>query len=515
MMNDRSDPGAARWPAPELIVLPGLKLLIHLVTSGGYGYFRDEFYYIACSERLAFGYVDHPPLSIALLWISRHLFGDSLLALRLFPAIAGALTVLLAGRIAGAIGGGRFARILAMTAALVAPIYLGLDHFYSMNAFDLLVWSTTAYLLVRLLRGESARLWILLGIVLGAGLLNKISVLWLGFGLLVGLLATSRRRWLLTRWPWVSGGIAGLLFTPYIFWQIRNGWPTLEFIHNATTQKMAAVAPLDFIIQQASMMNPITLPLWLAGLGFLLFGRDGRPYRILGWIYLTVFLILVLSGSSRPGYLSPAYIWLFAAGGRAWEEWIRKRSLPYLKESSVTLVAMAGLVLAPMALPILPVEAYISYSRSLGFAPSTSEKKELARLPQHYADMHGWDAIVESVAEAYESLPPGDRAEAVIFTFNYGEAGAIDFLGRQRDLPPALSGHNNYWLWGSRGSSGAVVIFIGSTRERLERHFDSVERAGTTSCGYCMPYENDQPIWIARNPRVPLDERWPDLKHFD
>jgi hypothetical protein len=313
----------------------------------------------------------------------------------------------------------------------------------------------------------------------------------------------------------VSGGIAGLLFAPYIFWQIRNGWPTLEFIHNATTQKMAAVAPLDFIIQQARMMNPITLPLWLAGLGFLLFGREGRPYRILGWIYLTVFLILVLSGSSRPGYLSPAYIWLFAAGGRAWEEWIRRWSLPYLKEAAVTLVAMAGLVLAPMALPILPVAAYISYSRSLGFAPSTSEKKELARLPQHYADMHGWDAIVESVAEAYESLPPGDRAEAVIFTFNYGEAGAIDFLGRQRDLPPALSGHNNYWLWGSRGSSGAVVIFIGSTRERLERHFDSVERAGTTSCGYCMPYENDQPIWIARNPRVPLDERWPDLKHFD
>ena len=514
-MDGRPNPGASRRPAAELIIIPGLKLLIHLVTSGGYGYFRDEVYYIACGERLAFGYVDHPPLSIALLWLSRNLFGDSLLALRLFPAIAGALTVLLAGWIAGALGGGRFARILAMTAVLVAPIYLALDHFYSMNAFDLLAWSAAAYLLVRLLRGESARLWILLGIVLGAGLLNKISVLWLGFGLLVGLLATSRRRWLLTRWPWVAGGIAGLLFAPHILWQIRNEWPTLEFIQNASTQKMVAVAALDFIVQQVGMMNPITLPLWLAGLGFLLFGRDGRPYRILGWIYLTVFLILLLSGSSRPGYLSPAYVWLFAAGGRAWEEWIRKWSMPYLKEAAVTLVAMAGLVLAPMALPILPIETYIAYSRSLGFAPSTSERKEVAELPQFYADMHGWDAIVGSVAAAYESLPPGDRGDAAIFTFNYGEAGAIEFLGRNRDLPPALSGHNNYWVWGPRASRGSVVIVIGSTRERLERRFESVERAGTTSCGYCMPYENDQPIWIGRNLRVPFDELWPDLKHFD
>ncbi len=504
-----------RIRAPEMLALPGLKLLLHLITSGGYGYFRDEFYYIACSDRLAFGYVDHPPLSVALLRLSRDLFGESLLALRLLPAVAGALAVYLAGRMAADLGGGRFARILAMLATIAAPIYLALNHIYSMNAFDVLLWAAAAALLVRLLRGGPPRLWIVLGLVLGAGLLNKISVLWLGFGLLVGLLATSRRRWLLTRWPWVAGGIAALMFAPHVIWQILHDWPTLEFIHNATTRKMVAVDPLDFVLQQIRVMNPVTLPLWLGGLWFYFFAREGRPFRLLGWIYVTVFAILLVSTASRPGYLSPAYVWLFAAGGLVCENATRRWRGPALEAGVAALMLLGGAVLAPLALPVLPVETYVRYSRFLGIGPSTSERKELRELPQFYADMHGWEAIVEQVARVHRGLPPEEREKAAVFTFNYGEAGAIDFLGRRHGLPLAISGHNNYWHWGPRDHDGSIVIVIGGSRERLLERFESVEQAGVTDCGYCMPYEDDQPIWICRHLRVPIVELWPDLKHYD
>ena len=510
-----STPGALPRASALLWALPGAKLLLHLVTYRGYGFFRDEFYYIACSQRLAFGYVDQPPLSLVLLRAVRALFGDSLFAVRLLPAVAGAGTILLTGLMARRLGGGRFAQALAMVAALAAPIYLGLDQFYSMNAFDLLFWSAAAYILIRIFEGADPRLWLLLGVVLGLGLENKISVLWLGFGLLAGLLASSHRRLLLTAWPWIAGGLAALLFLPHLLWQVANGWPTLEFIRNATSEKMAVINPLDFIQSQILMMNPLTLPIWLAGLGWFLVGKEGRRFRPLGWIYVVVLVVLLLPGTSRAGYLAPAYTWLLAAGALVLERLFARWGRGWLERLSIGLLVLGGAALAPFALPILPVETYIDYAAALGIGPSTAERKELTSLPQHYADMHGWDRIVETVAGVYDRLSPEEQKKAVFFTFNYGDAGAIDLLGRARGLPPALSGHNNYWLWGPRGYTGEIVIVLGSTEESLSRRFERVERAATVDCGYCMPYENNRPVWVCRGMREPLAAIWPGLKHYD
>src|SRR5512143_3585555 len=189
------------------------KLVLHLATSSGYGYFRDEFYYLACADHLAAGYVDRPPLSILVLAPVRHVLGDSRLALRLVPALLGAATVALVGLMARRLGGGRWGATLAMTAALVAPEYLALDHFYSMNAFDMFLWALTAFVLIHLIDEARPKTWLLLGVVLGLGLLNKISVLWLGAGVAAGLVASPQRRWLATPWPWISGVIAGALFS--------------------------------------------------------------------------------------------------------------------------------------------------------------------------------------------------------------------------------------------------------------------------------------------------------------
>lgn len=492
-----------------------IKLIFHLVTSSGYGYFRDELYYLACTENLAWGYVDHPPFSIAVLWLVRALFGDSLLAVRLMPALLGAATVALTGLMVRALGGGRWAGVLAMTAALAAPVYLALDHFYSMNAFDLVFWALAGYLLIRIANGGSPRLWLVLGTVLGLGLLNKISVLWLGAGLAVGLLATPQRRWLGTRWPWLAGGLALAIFTPHLLWQVRHGWPTLEFIDNATSQKMVEVAPLDFLFGQVDMMLFATLPVWLGGLLFLLFHERGREHRWLGWIYLTVFAILMLSGSSRSGYLAAGYTWLFAAGGVALAGLQKRRRWAWVVPSLTTLILALGIVAAPLSVPLLPVEEYLPYARALGQEPSTAERKELGKLGQFFADMHGWPEIVETVLTVYRSLTPEEQAQVRVLAPDYGVAGALDLFGRRQGLAPALSGHNSYWLWGPRDWNGELLIVIGGSAEQLSAGFHQFERVGALDCGLCMPYENGRPVWLARGLRQPVADIWPELKHYD
>ena len=498
--------------ASPLFWFPLAKLLLHVASAPGYGYFRDEFYYLACADRLAWGYVDHPPLSIAVLAVVEMVFGDSLYAIRLFPALAGAVTVLLVGLMTRRMGGAYFAQSLAMLAALIAPIYLALDHYYSMNALDVLIWAAVAYALVELLAGGSPRIWLGVGALLGLGLLNKISVLWLGLGLLVGLVATERRAWLKTRWPWLAASLALLILSPHVAWQMAHGFPTAEFIQHATSEKMASVSLLGFVKGQLEMLHFFNAPIWLAGLGVLLFGAQGSRFRMLGWAYLTVFGLLAWSGSSRAGYLSPAYTWLFPAGALFIESRLRSRSM---RITIVAALALGGTLMAPAALPLLPVETYIRYARALGIEPSTEERKDVGALSQFYADMHGWDSVVRAIAVAYGDLSEEERQRAVIFTSNYGEAGAVDLLGRAHGLPRAVSGHNNYWLWGPGQTTGDVVILMAGSREDLEQSCADVQLAATTDCGYCMPYENRRPIWVCRGFARPLSEVWPSLKHFD
>ncbi|MGE0455418.1 MAG: ArnT family glycosyltransferase [Vicinamibacteria bacterium] len=501
----------ARSATADLYALPLFALLLHLGFAEGYGYFRDELYYLACADHLAWGYVDHPPLSVALLYAVRSLLGDSLPAIRLLPALAHAFTVLLAGLMARELGGACHARALAMVATLIAPEYLSLGSVYSMNAFDVLIWAASAWLLMRLLAEDRPGLWPVLGLLLGLGLLNKISVLWLGAGLAVGLVL-ARRDLLRRPGPWTAAAIALLLFLPHLLWQLREGWPTLEFIRNATGQKMAGIGALDFALAQIMNLHPLTFPIWLAGLVFLLGARAFRP---LGILYLVVFALLVVNQKSRTGYLAPAYTMLFSAGSVVVAGLLERRGPRVALPAILAGLIVGGTLTAPLAMPVLPVEGSIRYARMLGQTPSTEEKKEIGALPQFFADMQGWDRMVAAVARAYRALPEDDRARVGIFASNYGEAGAIDLLGRRLGLPAAVSGHNNYWHWGPRDHSGDPLLVLTPSRERLDALFESVEQVETVECGHCMPYENHRPVFLCRRPRVRLPDLWPQLKHYD
>jgi hypothetical protein len=493
------------------------KLFIHLATNlaGGYGYFRDELYYVACSDHMAWGYVDQPPLSIALLWLSRLLLGDSLFGIRFLPALAGALVVVLAGLMTRELGGKRSAQVLAACSVIVAPLTLGTNSYFSMNSFDILLWTLAFYLLIRIMKNDDRRQWIFLGLVLGFGLLNKISVLWLGAGLAAGLLLTRNRKLLLTRRVWIAATIVLFLFVPHIVWQMVHGFPTLEFIKNATANKYVAVSPLEMFVQQALSMNPLTFPIWFAGLVYFMVSKSVRRFQILPVIYLIVFLILVINRNSKAEYLGPMFPVLFALGAFTVEKFILRFNWRWLKPVALALLTLGGLALAPFVIAVLPIESFIKYSQELGITPSTPEKKELSKLPQFYADMLGWEKMVALVADAYNTLTPEEKAKCAIIGNNYGEAGAIDFFGRKYGLPRAISGHNNYWLWGPRGATGEVVIRLGGSMEAMRESYGEVRQTGTFGDEYCMPYENNMPVYVAKNRRASLKDDWAEFKHYE
>jgi hypothetical protein len=499
-----------------LILLSLFKFLFHFVinANGAYGFFRDEFYYIACSNHLAWGYVDQPPLSILLLKISRSILGDSLVAIRFLPAVIGASTVFLTGKIAKELGGGIFSQAAAAVCMIIGPIYLSFNNYYSMNSFDVFFWALSFYLLIKILNSGKKNLWYLLGFVLGMALMNKVSILWFGAGLFVGLLLTKNRSLLKTKEPWIAFGIATLIFIPHIIWQIANSFPTLEFMRNAIQDKYVLHSPVEFLHSVILTENPITFPVWLAGLYFLLFNKEGKRYIILAVIFLTVLAILLLNPASKSEYLASSFPILFAGGNIAVEKFLEKKKI-FWPKSVVFFVLAAFIFIAPLAVPMLPVKSYIKYARALGEKPSTTEKKKLNELPQFFADMFGWETMASTVARAYNSLSQEEKESCVIFCNNYGEAGAINFLGKQYNLAPAISGHNNYFLWGPVRKQANIVIVIGQKKVELENTFEEVVAADTIRTKYSMPYETDLPIWICKKPKVSLSKIWPQTKHYN
>ncbi len=348
--------GEPRRHATAWSVLLGLALIkvaIHLLAAGplAWGYMTDELYYLDSVDRLDWGFVDHPPLSIAVLGVTRAMLGDSILAIRILPALLGGVTIVLTGLIAREMGGGRTAQGLAGLTALTTLVYLAISSFYSMNVIEVALWAFAIFVVQRILNDGDPRLWLLLGLVMGAGLLNKASMLWFAAGLGVGLVLTPERRWLRTPWPWAAGAIALVCFAPFVWWQWRHGWPFLEFNRNAALYKVGRVSPLDFVSEQVLAMNPVALPLIVAGLVYCFRTADGRRYRAAVWIFITVFLMLAFSGSARPHYLAPAFPIVFAAGAVAVERFAGGRAwLPRTVAAALVIVAALA---APLAMALL------------------------------------------------------------------------------------------------------------------------------------------------------------------
>jgi len=488
-----------------------VQLLLHLLTNGRYGIFRDEYYYLACSSHLAWGYVDQPPLSIWLLAAWKTIFGDSVHALRLLPALCGSGLIVLTGAIAAQMGGKRWAQLFAGLAVAVGAAGLVIAGFYSMNAFDLLFWAGAYYLLVRITRTGDGRWWLWLGLLLGVGLMNKIGLLVFGLVLALGLVLTQHRRHFLDRRLWLAGALAAAFLVPYVLWNAIHDWPTLEFIQNAKRYKISDLSPFDFLTESILEANPMTLPLWLGGLVWLLVARPARQFRLIGLMFALTFVVLVIQ-KSKPYYFAASFPVLMAAGGVAWEGWTAGQRWRWGRWVLAANLIAGGVVFAPMAVPLLSPEKSIAYQQRLGIIPNTAEVGHTSALPQYFSDRFGWEELAQAVAEAYESLSPEDRSQCVIWARNYGQAGALEYWSHRYELPPVACVHNNYWLWGPPAGDGEVVIVVTFARETLESVFEEVLPVREAITPFAL--ESRMQIWLCRSMRHPMQLVWDELKMF-
>jgi hypothetical protein len=489
---------------------------MQMLTNARYGYFRDELYFIATSDHLAWGYVDFAPLSSLLLKVSRTLFGTSPHALRFLPALCFAGLIALTGLIARELGGKRFAVFLACGSILLAPAFLGEMTRYSMNGFEPLYWMGCVYVLLIAVRRQRPKLLLWCGVLLGLGIENKHSTIFFIAALVAGLALTEYRVIFRSKWFWAAAGITVLLAMPNFLWQVRHGFPTYVDLSNVKrTHKNIELPPLPFLKQQIMRFNPLSAAVWIAGLGFLLFHREGKRYRVLAATYL-VFLAIMMALRAKDYYLSPIYPMLFAAGGVFWESITREhRPLRWTRYALPLIIFSLGIALLPFTLPILPIDKVLPYQARFGGNSSKTEVGQTgAALQQDFSDEIGWPEMVRAVAGVYNSLPPDARAKTGILAGNYGEAGAIDFLGPQYGLPKSISAHQNYYYWGPRQYTGESLILLQWDRDGAARWCKNYDEGPTLNTPWSMPEEH-YTILVCHGLKMPLAQAWDRLKHWN
>jgi 4-amino-4-deoxy-L-arabinose transferase-like glycosyltransferase len=491
--------------------LTAIKLGLHLLVNGvtPYGFHRDELLYLAMGRHLRLWTMDFPPGIALVANAVRAVLGDSLPALRLLPAVAGTLVLVLAALTAAALGGGRWAQTLAALGVLANPLFLRSANLFQPVVLDQLAWTGALYAVVRLCREPAPRWWMLLGGALGMGLLVKLSAAFVGAALALALLTSTRRAWLATPWPWAAALLALALGSPSLVGQVRLDFPVLAQMADLRQSQLERVTPAQFFLGQL-LWGPATL-IGLAGLAALAFDPALRPYRIVArtCIYACAIL-LILHGKAY--YVGPIYPVLLGAGGVLLERVGRAGHGPLLRWTTVGALAVTMIVLLPLGLPILPPPAMAVYARAIGAdAALRTNTGEMERLPQDYADMIGWPAQVRAVALVYRALSPDDQRRAVIVAANYGEAGALDFFGPREGLPRVVSPAGSFWFFGPGDRSGEVVITIGVARRDLEPLFGSIEEAAHIESPWSVAEERTLTILVARRPKRTLQQVWPSL----
>jgi 4-amino-4-deoxy-L-arabinose transferase-like glycosyltransferase len=484
----------AGWPLAAIAVA-ALALLIGL--GGGYGYHRDELYFIEAGEHPAFGYDDQPPLTPLLGWVSSTLFGQTPTGLRVLSALAFAACIVLAGLTARELGGGRGAQVLA-GASFGASSAMFIGHLLSTTTFDLLAWTVLLFLVTRILGGADPRLWVAVGAVTGVALENKWLVLLLVASLAVGVVVGGRRDLLRSRWLYTGAALALAIWIPNLIWQADHGWPQRELSGQIADEDPLGTR-LIFLPFQLLIVSPLLAFVWIAGLVWLLRDERAAPFRPLGFGYLALVVICLVAGG-KMYYAIGWYPALLAAGGVGLERWLR----PLGRRVAVgAAVVLSAVVSAVISLPVVPAS-------SLADTP-------IPDLNEDVIETVAWPRFVDAVAGVRATLPAAQRDSAVIFTSDYGEAGAIARFGPSRGLPRPYSGHNSYSSFGRPPGRAGPVIAVGFEQPGyLARFFRGCRIAARYDNRLDLDNEEQNaPIWVCDEPRRAWHDMWSELHHLD
>lgn len=502
----RPDPSETAAPRARLLAagpaLIGLAVIVLLLAvSARYGYHRDEFYYLMSGGHPALGYVDNPPLVPWLARAQAALFGDSPTGLRVVPALATGLCVVITGRTARELGGDRVAAVVAAAAVAGAAFPIATGHMLSTSTIDLLAWTASSWLLVRALR-DGGRVWAAVGLVAGVGLLDKALVAAFLGAVAVGVLAVGPRG--VFRDPWLWGGLllALALWAPHLVWQAAHGWPQLAFGREVATVGNGGSAPRwTFPLFQLIEVSPLLVPVWVAGLWRLVRDPQVAWARAFAVAYGLLFVLLLAVGGKHY-YLAGTYPVLLAAGAEPVVRWMRRARVRGRAVAAVLVVNVV--VVAVLMLPLIP-------ERALPGSPQVA----MSPIP---AETVGWPALVATVADASRLVPPGERPHTVVLGSNYGEAGAVDvFRGRPgfADLPPAYSGQNSYADWGPPPESATTVVAVGYDEATLHRWFTDVHLVARIDNEVGLDNdERGKPVWIATGRRGSWAALWPQIRRL-
>jgi len=492
----------------NILLLLGLGLfLIHMFTNHQYGFHQDELVVLDNANNLDWGFVEYPPLTPFLARIELTLFGFSLVSARTFAALAHAIVLVLAGLMARELGGKRITQILAAVATAIAPIALIQGSLIQYVTFDFL-WSVLiAYLMLRLLKSGDPRWWLAIGAVIGLGMMTKYTMVMFLAGLVGGVLLTDARRYLRSAGAWLWGGVglSLLIFLPNLIWQIQHRFISLEFLSSIHARDVAIGRADGYLIEQFLFCaNPFTIPFWLAGLYFYFGTPAGKPYRVMGWMYVIPFFIYLFT-QGRSYYLAPAYPMLIAAGAVVWQGWIEKLSVQQARLVSGTtwgFVLIGALVGGALSLPIAPINSPLWNI--------TSEVHDT------FTEQIGWDEMIQTVAGIYAGLPESEKARAGILAGENDEAAALNLYRGENGLPKAISGSDSFWLRGYGNPPPETLIVVGYSRETANSLFEQCEIAGMITNAYGVENDLRDPpnIFICRSPRLPWNELWPRLKRF-
>jgi hypothetical protein len=505
-----------------LAALGAITFALHVLVNrfSPYGFQRDEFLYMAMGRHLRLWRMDFPPFIAILSEAERFLLGDSMIAIRVAPALAAGILVLMAGLIARELGGGKFAQVLAAVTVATSPLFLRTGDLLQPVVFDQLWWTLALYALVKL--GASApsddvlsrepRWWIVLGVACGLGLLTKFSLLFFGAALVFAILISPQRRVILTPWPWVAAAIAFVIGSPSLVGQVLLGYPVVSQMKTLQHSQLMHVSAWSFVGGQLYLGAAVLLA--LTGALYLVLAERMRAFRAVGWTCIGAFmLLLVLHGKSY--YIGPIYPTLFAAGAVAFERWTARRPAGVAmaaRAAAIVLLVAYGAIGAPLELPIFSKEATADFASRSKMSGATRTNQGVAlKLPQDYADMLGWPELAAAVARVYDSLPPEKRAHVVLVGNNYGEAGALEYYGPRLGLPRVVSAAGSYWFFGPGEKFGTVLVTLGGTKEDLERFYETVIPAGHVINAWGVPEESDVSIYVCEHPRSTLQAIWPSL----